>query len=386
MTPAAEDDIVLKVLHTADWHLGLRFSRFASEAAQPRLSRARLEVVERILLAAERHAVHAVLCAGDLFDTPNPTREWCDGLVECFQRRRWSERRVFLLPGNHDPLLADSVWRSDQFRRALPDFVVVIDRADFEVALTPEAVLYAVPCLSKAGQRDPTESIPVRAEGDERVRIGMVHGSTFDARDFQTNFPIDRDAVLKRGLDYLAIGDTHGFRFVPPDRKHPPTIYPGSPEPTAFDEVDAGCMAVVLFNRQRRAIVQQERVAHWTWEDLRIESLQDLRSLVQRSDLANRVVRLRVDMRLSAPEYEEAERLLLVLEGSDARPGRAGVLHLEREKLQLDATTFEQYSSELPAVLQAAVAELTLAAKDPSQREVAERALYLLYHTSRKAG
>lgn len=385
MTSAAEDDIVLKILHTADWHLGRRFSSFDADA-QRRLSRARLEAVERILLAAERHAVHAVLCAGDLFDTPNPTGEWCDGLAECFQSRKWRDRRVFLLPGNHDPLLADSVWKSAQFRRALPDFVEVVDRADFQCALTPDAVLYAVPCLSKAGQGDPTKSIPARAEGDERVRIGMVHGSTFDARDCQINFPIGRDAVLERGLDYLAIGDTHGFRFVPPDRKQPPTIYPGAPEPTAFDEVDAGCMAVVLFNRQRRAIVQQERVARWTWEELRIQTLHDLRGLVRRTDLANRVVRLHVDMRLSAPEYEEAERLLQELAGGDARPGRAGVLDLEREKLQLDATTFEQYSSELPAVLQAAVAELTAAARDPSQREAAERALYHLYRTSRKVG
>jgi len=28
MTTAAEDDIVLKLLHTADWHLGLRFRNF----------------------------------------------------------------------------------------------------------------------------------------------------------------------------------------------------------------------------------------------------------------------------------------------------------------------------------------------------------------------
>ena len=40
-----------------------------------------------------------------------------------------------------------------------------------------------------------------------------------DAKDWQTNFPIHVDAVLERGLDYLAIGDTHGFRYIPPGRQ-----------------------------------------------------------------------------------------------------------------------------------------------------------------------
>ena len=40
---------------------------------------------------------------------------------------------------------------------------------------------------------------------------------------YQTNFPICRDAGVHRGLNYLAIGDTHSFRdvtetFVRPDR------------------------------------------------------------------------------------------------------------------------------------------------------------------------
>jgi hypothetical protein len=90
-------------------------------------------------------------------------------------------------------------------------------------------------------------------------------------------------------------------------------------------------------------------------------------------------------MRLSAPEYAEAERLIQDLEGTDARPGRAGIFELDREGMALDTTTFDQHCADLPAVLQAAVAELTNAAQDPGQRAVAERALYHLYRISRKA-
>jgi DNA repair exonuclease SbcCD nuclease subunit len=381
---AGEDDIVLKLLHTADWHLGRRFRSFDQDQER-KLTRARLDVLDRIFLAAERSVVDAVLCAGDLFDEPNPQAEWWEEVARRLEKRNWKERPVFLLPGNHDPLVPESVWaKGHRFRSLLPDWVHVVDREDFEYALPNNAVLYAVPCRSKAGQRDPTQSIPVRAAGDDRIRIGMVHGSTFDAKDWQTNFPIAIDAAVTRGLDYLAIGDTHGFRFIPPDRLQPPTIYPGTPEPTAFDERDPGNVAVTFISRQRKATVRSERVARWTWEEAHVTTLGQLRDLARRTDLTDRVLRLRVEMRVTAPEYEEAERLIEDLAGTTARHGRVGVLDLDRQALALETGSIDTFCNDLPDVLKATVSRLKLKAEDPLQRVVAERALFHLYRESRK--
>jgi DNA repair exonuclease SbcCD nuclease subunit len=381
---AGEDDTVLKLLHTADWHLGRRFRSFGKEQ-ELKLTRSRLDVLERILLVAERFMVDAVLCAGDLFDTPCPEQMWWEQAAAYFQSRKWENRPVFLLPGNHDPLVRGSVWEKEhKFRSLLPDWVHVVDSPKFECGLRNGAVLYAVPCMSKSGADDPTTAIPVRAEGDDRIRIGMVHGSTFDVHGCQTNFPIAVDAAVTRGLDYLAIGDTHGFRFVPPDRLQPPTIYPGAPEPTAFDERDPGAVAVVFINRQRRATVERERVAKWTWEERSVTTLDDLRALCRRSDLLDRVMRLRVAMRVPAPEYEEANRLLEELEGTTAKHNRVGVLDLDRQELTLETSTVDAYCTELPAALQSAVERLKRTAEDPAQRAVAERALFHLYRLSTK--
>ncbi|MEO8379956.1 MAG: DNA repair exonuclease [Acidobacteriota bacterium] len=384
MTAAGEDDIMLKLLHTADWHLGRRFRSFPDEGAL-KLSRARFEVLDRVFLAADRFAVDAVLCAGDLFDEPNPAKESWEQAATRLRKHSSSKRPIFLLPGNHDPLTADSVWaQGHKFRSLLPEWIHVVDREDFEYTFANGAVLYAVPCMSSAGQRDPTESIPKRTSGDERIRVGMVHGSTFDAKDWQTNFPINSDAVLLRGLDYLAIGDTHGFRFIPPNREHPPTIYPGAPEATAFDEKDPGSVAVVFINQQRVATVRQERVARWTWEEQDITTLDELRTLVRRSNLDDRVLRLRVNMKVSAPEYDEAEVLLEDLQGTSARHAKVGVLELDRQGLELETATVDQYCQELPEVLRSAVTRLKIAAEDPAQRLVAERALFHLYRSSKR--
>jgi len=384
MSAATEDDIMLKLVHTADWHLGRTFCSFPEEAAN-KLSRARIDVLERIFHQAERCLADAVLCAGDLFDGPDPGREWWTPVAEVL-RKAGGARPIFLLPGNHDPLTSDSVWDSGhKFRALLPEWVHVVDRDDFTYTFPSEAVLHAVPCRSMAGQRDPTESIPAREAGDERIRIGMVHGSTFDAKDWQTNFPIHPDAAVARGLDYLAIGDTHGFRFIPPDRRTPPTIYPGTPEPTAFDEKDPGCVAVVFINRRRIATVRPERVARWTWEEHTVTSMAELRALASRQDLAGRVLRLTVRMEVDAPAYDEAEQLLENLQGTPARHALAGVLALDRDGLSLETSSMARHCEDLPGVLQSAVRRLqALAESDVAQRPVAERALYHLYRTAKR--
>jgi DNA repair exonuclease SbcCD nuclease subunit len=382
MTKREGDDVALKLVHTADWHLGRRFPSF-DEADQPKLSRARLDVVDRILGVAEHNSADAVLCAGDLFDEPDPGREWWEPLAAKLGKQR-SSRPIFLLPGNHDPLVSTSVYHSDHaFRRALPKWVHVVDRTDFEHPLSPDAVLYAAPCRSQAGQDDLALSLPPREPGDERIRIGLVHGSTFDIKDCQTNFPIAQDAAAQRGLDYLAIGDTHSFREVPPGAK-PPTVYPSAPEPTSFGEKDAGYVAVVFMTRRRRAIIKPERVAHWTWEETACRSLSELRALRDGADRTRHVLRLRVEMRVPANEYEEAEKILRELKGTDATHGRVGVLQLDRSGLVLDTQNIEDAFDGLPEVLR--VTAQRLKAMDVGdQAEVARRALMHLYRTARKA-
>src|SRR5215475_11567532 len=77
-------EVVLRLLHTTDWHLGRRFLSFPEEG-QKKLSRARMDVVARILDVARRNAVNAVLCVGDIFDDPDPATDFWEGLAKAFQ-------------------------------------------------------------------------------------------------------------------------------------------------------------------------------------------------------------------------------------------------------------------------------------------------------------
>ena len=373
---------MLRLLHTADWHLGRRFPAFPEEA-QKKLSRARMDVVGRILDAARRNRVHAVLCAGDLFDEPMPAPDFWEGLAKAFHDHPTPEVPVFLVPGNHDPLIAESVWSAAHpFRGRLPRWVHVVDRDDFVHEITPDAVFYARPCRSRAGECDLAMTLPAREPGDQRLRIGCVHGSTFDIDGYQTNFPIRRDAGSQRGLDYLAIGDTHSFRDVTASLPVP-TVYPGAPESMSFDEPGAGNVAIVaLFRHGSRPRVEAERVAVWKWIDKRCRDMNELRTLLTTQDLERHVVRLHLDMTVSLAEESELARIVRDLEGTDATHGRAGVLLVDRARLRIEAGSMDAFPDDLPPVIKDTVARLDriiAEAVDEADKEKANRALAHLY-------
>jgi DNA repair exonuclease SbcCD nuclease subunit len=375
---------VIKLLHTADWHLGRRFPSFPEEA-QKKLSRARMDVVARIFDLARRNAVDAVLCAGDLFDDPTPAADFWEGLAATLRNRTGPHPPVFLVPGNHDPLTSESVWGPGHpFRKDLPDWVYIVDQDNFTYELAPDAVLYASPCRSKAGESDLAMALPSREAGDNRVRIGCVHGSTFDIDGYQTNFPVSRDAGLQRGLDYLAIGDTHSFRDVT-ESSQVPTVYPGAPEPTNFDEPGAGSVALVMLFRhgtRRPRVEQSERVAFWRWIDRRCRDINDLRALLTTPELDRHVVRLELDMTVSVAEESEVERILRDLQGTNATHGRAGILLLDRTNLRLQPGSRGVFPEDLPPVVKDTIARLDAlieAATDEAEKSRATRALAHLY-------
>ena len=86
----------MKILHTADWHLGKKLEHASRLEEQ-------MQVMEEITLIAEQYDVHAVIIAGDLFDTYNPPTEAVDLFYKTLKRLSNNGMRpVIAIAGNHD--------------------------------------------------------------------------------------------------------------------------------------------------------------------------------------------------------------------------------------------------------------------------------------------
>lgn len=382
MSPEADDTMATKVLHTADWHLGLRFLGFGDH--ERRLTHKRLETVQNILGVAERFAVDAILVAGDVFDVPDPAEIWWRPLVDLLVARVPPGRAVVLLPGNHDPLVPSSVWRNRSFLDALPAWVHVVDRDDFTLALGDDAVIHAVPCRRTAGERDMAAALPKRADGDARVRIAMLHGQVFGFPGIASNFPIGIDTGTKYGFDYVALGDTHGQRVH--GNAEAPLVYPGAPEPTRFGETDAGSVALALFGRRHRAPkVQFEAVGHFRWQERTVTSLAELRAL-EAEEHRQTVMRLHVTMQVGVDEHARVETALRGLEGTEAQPGKVAIAAIDRSGLHLDTSSLLLALDDLPEQVRETARRLGARIEANDRAEVAEQALIHLYRLARQGG
>ena len=93
----------MKILHTADWHLGKRLDSIY------RLEEQKL-VLNEICEIADQQCVDAIIVAGDLFDAFNPPVEAIELLYKTLKRlTNNSKRPVIAIAGNHDsPTRIDS--------------------------------------------------------------------------------------------------------------------------------------------------------------------------------------------------------------------------------------------------------------------------------------
>lgn len=86
----------MKILHTADWHIGKRLDNFSRMDEQR-------QVLNEICEIADIENVDAIIIAGDLFDNFNPSSEATELLYSTLHRLSANgARAVIAIAGNHD--------------------------------------------------------------------------------------------------------------------------------------------------------------------------------------------------------------------------------------------------------------------------------------------
>ncbi len=220
----------MRFLHAADLHIGLRVTRFGAET-NGRIREARIESLDRMMRIAATKNLDFLLIAGDLFDDNHIDLATGRRTLELLESIRLP---VYVLPGNHDPLTADSVYSRPPWSRLGANSSVTVIREPTPVPISGGA-LFPCPLKAKNALDDPTRWIPARASGDTSIRIGFAHGSLND----RPNLPpddhlIDRHTVDTKGLDYLALGHWHGPSRHADSAGVVRTVYPGVHEPMRF--------------------------------------------------------------------------------------------------------------------------------------------------------
>ena len=216
---------MMKILHSADWHLG---------SSLPELRHHLLSIPGKIAELALRERCDLMLLSGDLFDGPC-NRESLEAVRSALAQVKMP---VFIAPGNHDFCGPGSPWLAEVWPENVHIFV--------GAAITSVA-LPALSCRVYGSGFQSMDCPPLlagfHADCAEKYAIGVFHG---DPTQLHSPYnPVTAQQVRESGLDYLALGHIHkqgSFRT-----GSALCAWPGCPMGRGFDETgEKGVLIVTL--------------------------------------------------------------------------------------------------------------------------------------------
>lgn len=288
----------IRFLHTADWQLGMT-RHFFSEGVQERYTQSRFDAIRMLGQIAKDKDCAFMLVCGDAFESNQVDRRTVARTCEAL---RDVPVPVYILPANHDPLNAASVYLSSTFSEQKPDHVSIIkDFTPLDVGTGVEIV--GAVWKSKRPVANPLdELLDSLSPIDGKLRIAIGHGIV-------DQFTPDKDApsvitvsklevaLSERKADFIALGDRHSAtKLGDGDR----IWYSGTPVSTGFREDNSGKALVVELDNEH-VTIQEIAVGDWNFvemEHIDLNHVDDVanldRSLQAIENKDRTVVRLRL--------------------------------------------------------------------------------------------
>lgn len=275
----------MKILHTADWHLGKKLDRFSRIEEQ-------ILVMNELVEIADNQKVDLVLIAGDLFDNFNPSVESIDLFYKTLVKlSKNGKRPVVAIAGNHDspgfidtpnslarangiilvghPKAVVQKFQADGFEltQTAEGFIELkIIPFNFPVRLIHTAYANEVRLKEFLGEEKEVGLNSVLANhwkiladefcDDKGVNLLMTHlymntkGNTIlEEPDGEKPLKIGNadliysDAIPTQ-IQYTALGHLHGFNNIGTDEK--PIVYSSSPLAYSFSEAGQKKYAILV--------------------------------------------------------------------------------------------------------------------------------------------
>ncbi|MCD2470038.1 DNA repair exonuclease [Jiella sp. MQZ9-1] len=253
---------MIRLLHTADWQIGKPFGGF-DEERRVELKSARFAAVGTIAALARDRRVDAILVAGDAFDDNTVAERDVNRVLD--QMKAFGGLWVFL-PGNHDAAITGSVWervRALGARRGLQNLIIA-DEPEPLALLDGRLFVLPAPLMRRQEGADLTGWFDAAETPAGAIRVGLAHGALENRlpEAAEAGNPIAETRALTAHLDYLALGDWHGFLA----EIAPRTAYAGTPEPDRYPANAPGFVALVEIDGPGEAPrIERVPVARYNW-------------------------------------------------------------------------------------------------------------------------
>ena len=233
-----------RFMHTSDWQLGVT-RHFLDADSQARLAAARFEGIRNLGRLAGEEGCEFIVVAGDIFESNQVDRRT---VLKACEVMAGIPAPIYLLPANHDPLDAGSVYGSKPWRDRKPAHVHVLDIAGHCLEVRPGVEVVGAPWTSKRPLSDLVAGAASALQPVAGVlRVMAGHGAVDQLSPDRDNPAVIRVADAEKAIQdgryqYLALGDRHSFTSIGGSGR---IFYSGTHEAYDFGEVDPGKVLIV---------------------------------------------------------------------------------------------------------------------------------------------
>jgi len=263
---------MLRLLHTADVHLGARHADLGDAASAQR--ERQFSAFKASVDLAIKEKVDLFLVAGDLFDSNVQPRRSVERVAAELARLAEARIRSVLVPGTHDVYDRSSVYRAYDLAamagtRRQDELVTVLTPDHPWIHLQALDAVVHGPCFpTKRAPYSPLRDLAALEVPQATWKIGVLHASTsIPGRTDQDEVVVTVEEIAATGLDYLALGHWHSAQVA--KTKGVTYAYAGAPEPVAVDQDRAGKVLLVTLDDAAGAHtvkVEERTVGRTTFE------------------------------------------------------------------------------------------------------------------------
>nr|WP_156323039.1 exonuclease SbcCD subunit D [Corynebacterium deserti] len=377
----------VKFLHSSDLQIGMT-RWFLSDEAQARFDDDRIRAIEKMGEVAHEAGCSFIVLAGDVFEHNSLEARTTGRALEALRSLRMP---VFLLPGNHDPLTADSLfYRAED----IEGVTILADSTVHEVL--PGVEIVGAPLLHKTATSDLVADALDGLEPTTKIRIAVGHGQaearSTDHRADLIDLTLVEEKLGDGTIDYLALGDTHSAQPVGSSGK---VWFSGAPETTDFHDLDPNRVGgeinsgnVLVVTASKGSVeVEEVEIGKWTFHALFRDISSDsdveefLDTLRAYPDKSRTVIKYGLRGTITLEQNRELEEGLADLEDvfASLKPrARTTDLVLEPDDYELASLDASGYSADV-------VRELADSVINGVSPEIDRDALNLLFRLSREA-
>lgn len=214
----------MKFIHMADMHFDAPFVVLNKNGLGEERRLEQREVFKNIIEYIKENKIECLFICGDLYEQEyirKTTIEYINNLFKTIQNTK-----IFIIPGNHDPLIQNSYYNKFQWNSN----VTIFNSNVKKIELNEKIDLYGFGFEDYYLKIDTLNTIEI--ENENKINILLTHGSVDGGNDEKMEYnPMSKKDLRESKFNYIALGHIHKRSDI--DK----FVYPGSTIALGFDEL-----------------------------------------------------------------------------------------------------------------------------------------------------